>query len=50
MAAQASRAERLAVTDDVMLNDGERAKLIRKCVQFIKISAPFRRKKVKAGC
>ena len=50
MAAQASRAERLAVADDVVLNDGERAKIdpqVRTIHQkYLRLSA----EKVKAGC
>ena len=50
MAAQASRAERLAVADDIVLNDGERAKIAPQvCVihqKYLRLSA----EKVKAGC
>ncbi len=50
MAAQASRAERLAVADDIVLNDGERAKVAPQvCVihqKYLSLSA----EKVKAGC
>jgi dephospho-CoA kinase len=49
MAAQASRAERLAAADDIVLNDGERAKIAPVCVihqKYLRLSA----EKVKAGC
>nr|MBP8194902.1 dephospho-CoA kinase [Azonexus sp.] len=50
MAAPASRAERLAVADDIVLNDGERAKIAPQvCVihqKYLRLSA----EKVKAGC
>lgn len=50
MAAQASRAERLAAADDIVLNDGERAKIAPQvCAihqKYLRLSA----EKVKAGC
>ena len=47
MAAQASRAERLAVADDIVLNDGERANPHnRNSPKYLRLSA----EKVKAGC
>ena len=50
LAAQATRAERLAAADDIVLNDGERAKIAPQvCVihqKYLHLSA----EKVKAGC
>lgn len=50
MAAQASRAQRLAVADDVVLNDGETTKIYPQVLalhqKYLRLSA----EKVKAGC
>jgi dephospho-CoA kinase len=50
MAAQASRAQRLAVADDVVLNDGERTKIYPQVLELHREYLRRSAEKVKAGC
>lgn len=50
MAAQASRAQRLAIADDVVLNDGERTKIYPQVFALHQKYLLLSAEKVKAGC